>query len=126
MGGSAQQSRSTDAASMPRSARVVAAGSPHHITQRGNNPQDVFLADEDRLCGMDQREPGDPLTNETGSRPAGISGLAAAVFTRLSKLPASENLGQILREGVAGEHLVAAGSAGGADQFRHLVLNKAN
>ena len=33
---------------MPRAARVVAEGVPHHITQRGNNRQDVFLVDEDR------------------------------------------------------------------------------
>lgn len=33
---------------MARMARVVAAGVPHHITQRGNNRQDVFLLDEDR------------------------------------------------------------------------------
>ena len=32
----------------PRQARVVAEGVPHHITQRGNNRQDVFLLDEDR------------------------------------------------------------------------------
>ena len=33
---------------MPRQARVVAVGVPHHITHRGNNRQDVFLSDEDR------------------------------------------------------------------------------
>lgn len=33
---------------MPRQARVVAAGVPYHITQRGNNGQEVFLVDEDR------------------------------------------------------------------------------
>jgi len=33
---------------MPRSARIVIAGLAHHVTQRGNNGQDVFLADEDR------------------------------------------------------------------------------
>jgi putative transposase len=33
---------------MPRPARVVAVGAPHHITHRGNNRQDVFLSDEDR------------------------------------------------------------------------------
>ena len=49
---------------MPRQARVVVTGAPHHITQRGNNRQDVFLLDADRyryvqlltehsrLCGM--------------------------------------------------------------------------
>lgn len=34
---------------MPRRARFVPPGVPHHITQRGNNRQDVFLCDEDRL-----------------------------------------------------------------------------
>jgi putative transposase len=33
---------------MARMARVVAVGVPHHVTQRGNNRQDVFLQDEDR------------------------------------------------------------------------------
>ncbi len=33
---------------MPRIARVVAVGLPHHITQRGNYRQDVFLEDSDR------------------------------------------------------------------------------
>jgi putative transposase len=33
---------------MPRVARIVLPGVPHHITQRGNNRQDVFFADDDR------------------------------------------------------------------------------
>lgn len=33
---------------MPRIARVVGVGYPHHITQRGNYSQDVFLDDKDR------------------------------------------------------------------------------
>ncbi|MFH1563763.1 MAG: hypothetical protein ABIF11_10180 [Nitrospirota bacterium] len=33
---------------MPRIARAVALNYPHHVTQRGNNRQDVFLCDEDR------------------------------------------------------------------------------
>ena len=42
---------------MPRAARIVIPGCPHHVTQRGNNRQDVFFTDEDRsyyldlLCG---------------------------------------------------------------------------
>ncbi len=32
---------------MPRVARTVIAGCPHHVTQRGNNRQDVFFAAED-------------------------------------------------------------------------------
>jgi putative transposase len=33
---------------MARTARVAADGVPHHITQRGNHRQDVFLLSEDR------------------------------------------------------------------------------
>ena len=33
---------------MPRVARIVIPGVPHHITQRGNNQQDVFFVDADR------------------------------------------------------------------------------
>ena len=33
---------------MPRLARIVVPGMPHHVTQRGNNQQDVFFVDEDR------------------------------------------------------------------------------
>jgi len=33
---------------MPRAARVVIPGCPHHVTQKGNNGQDVFFADDDR------------------------------------------------------------------------------
>jgi len=33
---------------MGRTARVVIPGIPHHIAQRGNNREDVFLSDDDR------------------------------------------------------------------------------
>jgi putative transposase len=33
---------------MPRTARIVIPGLPHHVTQRGNNRQDVFFVDDDR------------------------------------------------------------------------------
>ena len=33
---------------MPRTARIVIPTVPHHITQRGNNRQDVFFVDDDR------------------------------------------------------------------------------
>ena len=55
---------------MPRAARVVAAGAPHHITQRGNNRQDVFLVDEDRRFYLEAlREDdtvGDPFKDTSG------------------------------------------------------------
>jgi putative transposase len=34
---------------MPRIARIVIPGIAHHVTQRGNNRQDVFFTDADRL-----------------------------------------------------------------------------
>jgi putative transposase len=33
---------------MPRVARIVVPDLPHHLTQRGNNRQDVFFVDDDR------------------------------------------------------------------------------
>jgi len=33
---------------MARQPRIVLLGCPHHVTQRGNNRQDVFLLDDDR------------------------------------------------------------------------------
>ncbi|MBI1355940.1 MAG: transposase [Acidobacteria bacterium] len=39
---------------MPRAARVVAVGAPHHLTQRGNNRQDVFLVDDDRRAYLER------------------------------------------------------------------------
>jgi putative transposase len=33
---------------VPRIARVVAVGAPHHVTRRGNNRQKTFLSDADR------------------------------------------------------------------------------
>ena len=34
---------------MPRIARIVAPGYPHHVTQRGNNRSTIFFDNEDRL-----------------------------------------------------------------------------
>ncbi len=34
---------------MPRTARIVLPGVPHHITQRGNHRQQVFFDDHDRI-----------------------------------------------------------------------------
>lgn len=38
---------------MPRLARIVVADQPHHVTQRGNNRQDVFFVDDDRRTYLD-------------------------------------------------------------------------
>ncbi|HCC59385.1 MAG TPA: transposase [Solibacterales bacterium] len=38
---------------MPRSARLVLTGHAHHITQRGNNRENIFAGDDDRACYLD-------------------------------------------------------------------------
>ena len=38
---------------MPRVARIVLPGLPHHITQRGNNRQDVFFVADDYRVYLD-------------------------------------------------------------------------
>ncbi|MGF1641392.1 MAG: transposase, partial [Rhodospirillales bacterium] len=37
---------------MPRRARTVVAGIPHHVTQRGNRREPVFFTDDDRRCDL--------------------------------------------------------------------------
>jgi putative transposase len=39
---------------MPRRARLVLPGVAHHVTQRGNNRQQVFFSDEDRAAYLDR------------------------------------------------------------------------
>ena len=41
---------------MPRTARVVVVDAPHHLTQRGNNRQSIFLADADRRAFLERLE----------------------------------------------------------------------
>lgn len=38
---------------MPRTARLVVPGLPHHIVQRGNRQQDIFFSDDDRRAFLD-------------------------------------------------------------------------
>lgn len=38
---------------MPRVARIVIAGEAHHITQRGNNREDVFFVEDDRCVYLE-------------------------------------------------------------------------
>ena len=46
---------------MPRVARIVVPGACHHVTQRGNNKQDVFFVDDDRRVYLE-------LLREQGER----------------------------------------------------------
>jgi putative transposase len=38
---------------MPRIARIVVPGAPHHLTQQGNNSQDIFFVKDDRRVYLD-------------------------------------------------------------------------
>lgn len=58
---------------MPRMARVVAEGVPHHVTQRGANRQDVFLLSEDRRYYLE--------TLRTKCRDHGVSLLGYCLIT---------------------------------------------
>ncbi|NCO52511.1 MAG: transposase [Deltaproteobacteria bacterium] len=50
---------------MPRIARVVAPGYPHHITQRGTNRSGIFLNDQDRILFLHTLS---QWTQRTGTR----------------------------------------------------------
>jgi len=59
---------------MPRVARIVVPGVPHHVTQRGNDGQDVFFVDQDRrhylaLLREQARAVISKPTQETGETP---------------------------------------------------------
>ena len=71
---------------MAREARVVAEGVPHHITQRGNNRQNVFLLDEDRRYYIE--------TLRATSRQHGLTILGYCLMTNhvhLIAIPKREN-----------------------------------
>ena len=71
---------------MPRTARIVIPGVAHHITQRGNNRQDVFFVDDDRRMYL-------KILAEQGRR-YGLSILGYCLMTNhthLIAIPAREN-----------------------------------
>ena len=41
---------------MPRLARTVFTGVPHHITQRGNRREDVFYVEEDYKTYLEEQQ----------------------------------------------------------------------
>src|SRR3972149_4686417 len=67
---------------MPRVARIVIPGLPHHVTQRGNNRQDVFFVDDDRRVylqllhrqsGLHGVKPGTVTYSKTGGQQPGTT-----------------------------------------------------
>jgi putative transposase len=70
---------------LPRTARIIVPHVPHHVTQRGNNRQDVFFTDDDRRSYLDT------LANKCGE--AGVKVLGYCLMTNhvhLMLVPADE------------------------------------
>jgi putative transposase len=81
---------------MARTARVVAVGEPHHVTQRGNNRQEVFLSDEDRQFYL--------ATLAEGCRRYEITVLGYCLMTNHVHLVAIPGRPDSLSGGVGGAH----------------------
>jgi putative transposase len=82
---------------MPRIARAVAVGFPHHITHRGNNRQDIFFVDDDRLAYLaDLKE---------HCREYGLDVLAYCLMNNHTHIIAVPNKEDSLAKGVGGTHL---------------------
>ena len=81
---------------MPRLARVVATGLPHHVTQRGNYRQNVFSSDTDRLTYLG-------LLCEY-SRPAGLRLIGYCLMTNHVHLIVVPEREDSLARGVGQSH----------------------
>ncbi len=83
--------------SMPRIARIVVPGEPHHVTQRGNNRQDVFFADADRRFYLD--------TLKNRASRFGVEILGYCLMTNHVHLVAVPSLPDSLAKAIGGTHL---------------------
>ncbi len=94
---------------MPRVARIVVPGVPHHVSQRGNNRQQVFFRDEDRglsVAGAGLR----------GSQPgAGAGGAAGAALPLVERGGALRRAGPGRTGGPGGLAEAVAAAAGRGD-----------
>ncbi len=81
---------------MPRFARAIAVGCAHHITQRGNNRQDVFFVDEDRQVYLQI------LTQETARH--GLEVLGYCLMTNHVHLVAIPHAEDSLAKGIGRTH----------------------
>ncbi len=75
---------------MSRQARVVAEAVPHHVTQRGNNRQDIFLTDKAKGTKAKGTE---PFTN----RKLRIVALARTIRVKWQPWPAARKRIKLLR-----------------------------
>ncbi|MDI6808990.1 MAG: transposase [Candidatus Eisenbacteria bacterium] len=85
---------------MPRSARIVLPGIPHHITQRGNNRQDVFHTSVDRTVYLSF------LTKQSVS--AGLNVLGYCLMPNHVHLVATPNKADSLATAVGRTHFLYA------------------
>ena len=83
---------------MPREARVVVPGFPHHVTQRGNNRQDVFFTDDDRRFYLE--------TLKDQCREFDLSVIGYCLMTNHIHLIAVPRLETSLAKAVGSSHLV--------------------
>ncbi len=81
---------------MPRLARAIAVGCAHHVTQRGNNCQDVFLVDDDRRVYLQI------LQEEAGKY--GLEVLGYCLMTNHVHVVAIPHEGDSLAKGVGRTH----------------------
>ena len=74
---------------MPRAARIVIPDVPHHVTQKGNNGQDVFFAEDDRRRYV--------LLLKEESRRSGLEVLGYCLMTNHVHLVVVPHAGDALR-----------------------------
>jgi len=82
---------------MPRKARIVILGQPHHIIQRGNRRQQVFFCDEDRIAYLNYLQ--------LYAIPAGIAIWAYCLMDNHVHLAAVPKREDNLAVGLANTHL---------------------
>jgi putative transposase len=83
---------------MPRAARVVFPGFAHHVTQRGNNSQDVFFVDDDRRVYL-------RLLRQSAAR-SGLSVLGYCLMTNHVHLIVTPATAEALAKALGRAHLV--------------------
>jgi putative transposase len=81
---------------MPRIARVVVPGLPHHVTQRGVRRMDVFFSDEDRFAYL--------AFLAKQARAHGVEFLAWCLMTNHIHLVATPNTESSLAKGIGEAH----------------------
>lgn len=82
----------------PRIARICAEGYPHHITQRGNNKENVFFDEEDREFYLD--------ILQRYKDKHGIKTLAYCLMENLVHILAVTKRETLLAKGIGGTNLI--------------------